>query len=179
MMDDYKWILIGKIVNTQGNKGEICVLPYTDFPDRFGTMDHVLLFHENNEMPRLNLPIEAVRYHKGFVILKLAGIDNIDTAQRLVDMEVKVDQNDVVPLPADRHYIFQLIGLKAVSTEGVELGIICDVLKTAANDVYVIKPHPGITYHKEVLIPVIDSVVLEIDLENQIVTVDLPDGLLE
>jgi len=70
-------------------------------------------------------------------------------------------------------------GLLYYLNQGVELGIICDVLKTAANDVYVIKPHPGITHHKEVLIPVIDSVVLEIDLENQIVTVDLPDGLLE
>lgn len=178
-MEGNKWILIGKIVNTQGNKGEICILPHTDFPDRFSLMDHVLLFDKNNEVPSLNLAIEGVRYHKNFVILKLKDFDNIDMAQRLVGMQIKVDRNDVVPLPAGLHYIFQLIGLKAVSTKGVELGIICDVLKTAANDVYVIKPHPGITCLKEVLIPVIESVVIEIDLENQIVTVDLPDGLLE
>ena len=72
-----------------------------------------------------------------------------------------------------------MIGLKVITTEGVELGTITDVLQTGANDVYVVKPKPGITKNQEILIPVIEDVVLEVSLDNQTVLVKLLDGLLE
>lgn len=176
---EYKWILIGEIVSTQGNKGEIRVVAHTEFPERFLTMDQLLLFQKSGSEPAYRIKIENCRFHKGFVIIKLAGVDTIEQASALKGLEIKVHRSDVVPLPSGRNYIFELIGLKVITTEGVELGTITDVLQTGANDVYVVKPKPGITKNQEILIPVIEDVVLEVSLDNQTVLVKLLNGLLE
>lgn len=176
---DSNWILIGEIVATQGNKGEIRVVPHTDFPERFSSMDEVALFKVGSEGYELKFQLEKARLHKNFVILKLAGIDSIDQALKLRGMEIKVTKEQVVPLPPGHNYIYELIGLEVYTSDHVLLGVITDVLKTGANDVYVIKPEPGITKSNEILIPVIDDVVLNIDLENHRVLVKLLDGLLE
>lgn len=174
------WILIGEIVATQGNKGEVRTMPHTEFPDRFGTMDHVNLFRPNSTEPDLVLPLLSFRLHKEFVVLKLKGIDSINEAQTLKGMQIKVGRDEVVPLPEGRNYIFDLIGLDVVTEDDLHLGVISDVLQhQLANDVYVVKPSPGITKLDEILIPVIDDVVLDIDLEKHRVVIHLLDGLLE
>lgn len=176
---DSKWILIGEIVATQGNKGEIRVVPHTDFPERFSSMNEVVLFKAGSNINELTLQIEKARLHKNFVILKLAGIDSIDQALKLRGMEIKVTREQVVPLPPGHNYIYELIGLEVYTLDHIFLGVITDVLKTGANDVYVIKPEPGITKLDEILIPVIDDVVVNIDLDSHRVLVNLLDGLLE
>ncbi len=178
-MEKLKWILIGKIVNTQGNKGEVRVFPHTDYPDRFSKMEQILLFPPGKNEPSINLKLENYRFHKEFVILKFNGIDNIDAAEKLINMEIKVDQKDVAPLPVDEHYVFQLIGLQIITTVGDLLGVITDVLQTSANDVYVVEPHSGLNRKQEILVPVVKQVVLDIDIGNQRVLIDLPDGLLD
>ncbi|HHX01829.1 MAG TPA: 16S rRNA processing protein RimM [Firmicutes bacterium] len=174
-----KWILIGEIVATQGSKGEVRVIPHTEFPERFLDMDHVLLFRESDPEPYGRVPVESSRFHKRFVLLKLEGVDTIEQAQALKGMLIKVDYRDVVPLPPGRHYIFELIGLKVVTDDGLELGVIDDVIQTGANDVYVVNPNPGLTKQRQILIPVVESVVLDVNLEDQVVLVNLLDGLLD
>lgn len=173
------WILIGEIVASQGNGGEVRVFPQTDFPERFANMEEIVLFKPNSNTVKLKFQLEKARLHKNFVILKLAGVDDISAAEKLRGMEIKVARDQVVPLPEGQNYIFELIGLQVYTTEGLFLGTITDVLRTGANDVYVVKPEPGITKLKDILIPVIDDVVLKIDIENHKVLVQLLDGLLE
>lgn len=174
------WILIGEIVATQGNKGEVRVIPHTDFPERFETMEQIQLFKPVSTAPEVVLLLERVRFHKGFVILKLVGIESINDALTLKGMQIKVSHNEAYPLPEGRHYIFDLIGLNVVTTEGLHLGKITDVLlSSGANDVYVVRPRPGITKLNEILIPVIDRVVLDIDMAKEQVLISLLDGLLE
>lgn len=174
-----KWVLIGEVASPQGNRGEIKVIPHTEFPDRFLDMTSVRLFGKQDSEPRYEFEVEGARFHKGAVILKLNGVDSIDEAEVLRGMYLKVGTDEVVPLPEGRHYVFQLIGLECVTTSGLSLGRISDVLQTGANDVYVVKPNPGITTLPEILIPVIDDVVLEVDLEENRVLIELMDGLLE
>ena len=178
-MKQIKWILIGEVVAAQGNQGEVKIIPHTDFPERFFNMEEVRLFSLNEAEPALVVPIETCRLHKEAVILKLKGIDSISEAESLRKMQVKVHVNELMPLPPNRYYIFQVIGLKCITTDGVELGRITDVLQTGANDVYVVRPNPGITKLQEVLIPAIDDVVLEIDVEKGHILVNLLDGLLD
>lgn len=92
---------------------------------------------------------------------------------------IKVGLDELMPLPPGRYYIFQLIGLECVTPSGQKLGTITDVLQTGANDVYVVKPYPGVTKQREILLPVIEDVVLEIDLDGKRVVVELLDGLLD
>lgn len=178
-MMDYNWILIGEVVATQGNKGEIRVFPHTDFPERFETMDEVFLFHRSSDDPDLKLELENSRLHKGFAILKLKSVDTINDALKFKGMEIKVARDQVVPLPPGSNYIFDLIGLTVETSEGLLVGKISDVLKTGANDVYVIQANPEITQNQEILIPVIDDVVLEIDITRGRVMINLLDGLLD
>ncbi|NLJ80618.1 MAG: 16S rRNA processing protein RimM [Firmicutes bacterium] len=176
-MKTNKWIVIGEIVGTQGNRGEIKVQVHTEFPERFSEMDSVRLFHQEQFFQVFK--VENSRNQKGFSILKLAGVDRIDEAEKLRGMLIKVGLDEVMPLPPGRHYIFELIGLECITTSGQNLGVISDVLQTGANDVYVVDPHPGVTALKEILIPVIDEVVLEISPAQGRVVVKLLDGLLD
>lgn len=176
---DCKWVIIGEVVATHGNRGEVRVVPYTEFPDRFQSMNKIILFAANENYPAFSLELESSRFHKNFVMLKLKGIDSISQAQRLKGMVIKVDRQDVIPLPPGKNYIFELVGLNVITTDDINLGVITDVLQTGANDVYVVKPHPGITKKDNILIPVIKQVVLEVNLEQQCVKVNLLDGLLE
>ncbi len=168
------FVLIGEIGAPQGVRGELRVVPHTDYPDRFLTMEEILLFLPKEEVLYKTYPLESARFHKQFVILKLKGIDTRDLAQELRGYRIQVAREDVVPLPEGRHYVFDLIGLMVVSTCGLVLGNIVEVLKTGANDVYVVEKEK-----KQVLIPVIPSVVKDISLETKTVRIELMDGLLD
>ena len=174
-----KWVLIGEVVASQGNRGEVKVMPHTEFPERFLDMQEIRLFGRHDYEPRLVKKLEHAWLHKGAVILKLQGVDSIADAETLRGMYIKVGRDEVVPLPEGRHYIFQLLGLECVTTTGLSLGHIKDVLQTGANDVYVVKPRPGLTQQTEILIPVLPHVVVEVNLEREQVLIELIDGLLE
>ena len=178
-MKDTKWIVVGEIVATQGNRGEVKIVPHTEFPERFFSMDSVRLFEEGAKEPYGVFVLEGCRSHKEALVLKLENVDTIDDAERLRKMLIKVSVDELMPLPPGRHYIFQLIGLECRTVSGEKLGVISDVLQTGANDVYVIKPYPGVTKLKEILIPVIPQVVLEIKPEEGYVLVELLEGLLD
>lgn len=173
------WIVIGEIVGTQGNRGEVKVIPFTEFPDRFAKMESVRLFKAKNNTPYKVFSLEGSRFHKDALILKFEGIENISDAAELRGMLIKVNEEELMPLPPGRFYIHQIIGLECVTTQGQKLGVITDVLQTGANDVYVVKPNPGVTKLQEILIPVIPHVVLDIVPEQNKVLVELLDGLLD
>ncbi len=165
-------INVGEICGTRGLQGELKVLPLTDFPERFKGMKEIWV----ECGPRSGYyKIEHYRPHKQFLLFKFAGIDTIEAAAGLMKGLLKVEQDEVFPLPEDTHYVFQLVGLMVDDLEKGQLGVVTDVLQTGANDVYVIK---GERYG-EVLIPAIKDVVLDIDLANGRMKVKLLPGLLD
>ncbi|CCO08477.1 ribosome maturation factor RimM [Desulforamulus hydrothermalis] len=166
-----QFITVGEIVNTQGHRGEVRVLPATDFPERFAVNKKLILFLNNQ---RSCLTIEKVWQHKQFIILKFAEITDMTAAEKLKGGLLQVTPEELMPLPEDRYYIFQIIGLKVIDKEVGELGQVVQVLQTGANDVYVVKPPQG----KEILIPAIKSVVKKIDVSGGRMEVELPEGLI-
>lgn len=178
-MNELKWIVVGEVVSTQGNQGEIKVIPHTEFPERFYTMEKLRLFRGDDREPSGTYAVEGCREHKGALILKLVDVDSISEAEELRKMLIKVPVDELMPLPPGRHYIFQIIGLEARTSSGQKLGVITDVLQTGANDVYVIKPDVGVTKLKEILIPVVPHVVLEIRPDDGYVLIELLEGLLD
>ena len=163
---------IGQIVNTFGIKGEVKVTPFTDDINRFDDLKEVYVKSKKEE--RL-YQVEGARYHKNMVLLKLKGIENPEDAEKLRNSYLEIDREDAIPLEEGTYFIADLIGLKAVSEDGTELGKITDVLQTGANDVYVVQQEDG----QEVLIPAIRDCVLNVDLEAGIMTLHLLDGLLD
>lgn len=175
---DVKWIVIGEVGRTQGLRGELRLRPQTEFPERFAAMESLLLFDRDGHTLHGEYAVEAVRFQQDSVIVKLAGIDSINEAERLKGLLVQVQPEDLVPLPEGRHYIFELIGLKVITTEGQYLGTVEDVLQTGANDVYSVRPADP-KRRQPILIPVIEDVVQDIDVEQGVITIQLMKGLLD
>lgn len=166
-------ITVGKIVNTHGHKGMVRVLPLTDFPERFqrGQVLLVQLGHSSRQ-----LRIEHSFTHKKYIIIQFQEITDMNAAEELKGALIKVNKEDLYPLPEGSFYIFQILGLKVFDREGSFLGVVKDVLVTGSNDVYVIEKDTG---GRPLLVPALKDVVLEVDLEQARMVVSLPEGLVD
>ncbi|MEW6448412.1 MAG: ribosome maturation factor RimM [Bacillota bacterium] len=165
------YIVIGEIVAPHGHRGAVRVLPLTDFPERFFKMEKIRVFI-GDEMRVY--PVETAGRHKRFILLKLAGVDDISNAEKLRGALIKVPRSETVPLPPGHHYIFEIVGLKVLSEEGALIGEVSAVFKGGANDVYSITSTNG----KEILVPAVTEVVRKIDVNAGKMVVRLPEGLL-
>lgn len=165
-----EYLSIGQIVNVHGFKGELKVYPLTDDIKRFRKLKEIYV-EENSLLVKYE--VESVKFSSNFVIIKLKGIDTEIEANRLRDFYLKVDRESAVKLPKDSYFICDLIGLGVFDKNGLLLGTIKDVLQTGSNDVYVVR-----TDGKDILIPALKDIVKEIDLENQSIMVELPEGLI-
>lgn len=173
MAEDTKALItVGEIVNTQGNRGEVRVLPLTDFPERFKNMKKVRLQKDGRIDYYL---IEKVYAHKKFMVFKFAGVNDMDIAETLKGALIMVTREELMPLPEHTYYIFDLIDLKVFNQTGRFLGQVTDVLQTGANDVYVVE---GVS-ERPLLIPALKSVVQKIDLKEGQMIVELLEGLEE
>ena len=160
-------IEVGKINNTHGLRGEVKAMSWCDTPEFFEGFSRI--FIDNREYS-----LEQVRYQKGGLILKLKGIDSIEQAQGLKQKIIWAEKREVSDqLEEGRFLISDLIGLP-VYEENRCLGKLKDVLQTGANDVYIVATENG----KELLLPVIDEVVEQVDLEEGIF-VHLMEGMEE
>jgi len=133
---EVEYIAIGRILKPQGNRGEVKILPLTDFPERFATMDKIRLDLDGRLETR---SIEKVSSHGRFIVMKLSGIDDMNAALLLRNAILKVTRQELVPLPDGEYYVFDLVGLNVHTTTGRHLGQVKDVLQTGANDVYIVE----------------------------------------
>lgn len=164
---------IGKIVNTQGIRGDLRVIPITDEPERFlnlktALVDDGKVFKEYN--------IDTVKFHKGFVILKFKGIDNMSEAEKLKGTSIKIDRKDAIELKENEYFINDLYDMEVYTDQNEYLGIITDILFTGANDVYIIK-NPNDTTKKEILIPAIKKCILDVNLNDNKMIIHMMEGL--
>lgn len=160
-------ILMGKVVNVVGLKGELKIYSYTDRNERFEELDQIWLDDKVHA-------IENVRYQNKVVILKLEGINDRNKAEEQRNKNVYIEETDLQQLPEDTYYVRDLIGISVVTEDG-ELGIITDVIQNSAQDLYEVKTAEG----RKVYIPVVKEFVTEVDVEAGIVKVTLPEGLLD
>lgn len=168
----YEYLQIGKIVNTHGVRGEVRLIPLTDDPHRFDMLEWVYV-EKGSTMTKYS--IKEVKYTKSSVVLKLSGIDSIESAQELRDSFVLVDRSNAIKLPKDSFFICDILGSSVIDENNVELGHLVDILQTGSNDVYIIKNESG----KELLLPALKSVVRAISPEQKRIDVTIPKGLFE
>lgn len=147
-------LTVGKIINTHGIKGEIKVQSVTDDLERFKKLKKAYI--DNSEITITNCKLQP-----GKVILKIEGIDKIEDAVRLKNKYIRIRREDAIELPEDSYFESDIIGCHVYDENGEELGTIDDIIYTGSNDVYWIKGE------KELLIPAIKSIVLNIDVEGK------------
>lgn len=165
----FKYLRIGKVVNTHGIKGELRVIPLTENIERFEDLKQVYIDDEK----LIKMDIEYVKYHKNFVLVKFKGIDSMNDAEKLKNTYVLIDRKDAVKLPENSYFIADLIDLNVYDENNVYLGKIQDVISTGSNDVYVVKSESN-----EILIPALKSIVKQISIEEGKMSVELPEGLI-
>lgn len=173
-----KMIAIGRVVSAFGRRGEVKVLPLTDFPERFAETARVYVGGEPAETPSdeglAAFSVERSRPHKRAVLLKLSGVDSIGEAEKLCGKLLWVPKEEAWPLPEGHYWIHDVIGLRVFSTNGRPMGRVEEVIRTPANDVYVVR-NGG----RETLIPAVKEAVQRIDLEEGAMTVSSLAGMVE
>ena len=163
-----RFIAVGRVRRPHGVRGELRVELLTNYPERLS--HHEVLYLGEELRP---YPLESVRFHQDVALIKLVGCEDRDQADLLRGQLVQVPFEDAVPLDEGEYYDFQIIGAEVVTEAGESLGRVAEVLETKANDVYVVLGPRG-----EVLIPVVEHVVQEIDLDAGRILVKLMPGLL-
>lgn len=163
---------VGVISSTHGVRGEVKVFPTTDDAERFKKLKTVILDTGHDQM---TLNIEGVKFFKNMVILKFKEFNDINEVEKYKGKDLLIHREQAVKLGPDENFIVDLIGLKVVTDEGADFGVLKDVLQTGANDVYVIDGNDG----KEYLFPAIKQCILKVDLDAGVITVHILDGLLD
>lgn len=161
---------VGVITTTHGVRGEVKVFPTTDDPARYRDLKKVIM---DTGKEKREIEITSVRFFKNLVIVKFEGINDMTEAEKYKKATLWVSREDAVELEENEYFIADLIGLRAVSDEGEELGLITDVLQTGANDVYIIKKEGK----SELLVPAIKECVKDVNLDTGIITLHLLPGL--
>lgn len=163
---------VGVITTTHGVRGEVKVFPTTDDPARFKKLKNVIL--DTGKM-RKELEITGVKFFKNMVILKFKDLDNMNDVEKFRQAKLLVTRENAVELGKDEYFIADLIGLKAFSDEGEDLGTVTDVLQTGANDVYVISGEGK----ADLLVPAIHDCVKEVAIKEGRMILHLLPGLRE
>jgi 16S rRNA processing protein RimM len=157
-------IVIGEVVGPFGIRGELKVRMDTDFPERFEELDEATL--RSPDGSHQTWKVESVRFHKGGVLLKLQGCDDMTSAETLRGRFVVIPESELVDLPENEYFIHELIGLNVYGVDGRSFGEILEVIKGPANDAYLTR---------DAIIPALKSVVREVDIEGRKMIVDLPE----
>lgn len=175
------YLMLARILRPHGIRGDMRVQIVTSFPERLTALDQIWIGPEQDAPLASRKSMTAYRvvkanHDKGDnYLIHLDGIDTRDAAEPFRTLCLYVPLEQAAPLAPGEFYMFQLIGLEVATVEGKQLGTLQSILETGANDVFIVK---GETYG-EVLIPVIDGVIISIDLTAQQLVVQLPDGLMD
>ncbi len=167
-------VAVARAIKTRGLKGEIVADLLTDFPDRFADISSLVAIAPNGE--RQTVKLENYWHHQARVVLKLAGYDSIETARALVGHEFAVPQSERVQLPESSFYDWELEGFVVETVEGKPIGDVREVMRTGGDvDTLVVETDE----RHEHLIPLVQTIVLDIDTQRKRILIDPPEGLLE
>lgn len=170
-MDD-DLISVAHIARPQGIRGEVIADLLTDFPERFSRLKNVLVKKASGDL--VSLQLQNSRPHKGRVLLKFVGFDDMNSAETLRGARVVITADQLVKLPKDSFYEFDLVDCEVKTAEGQFIGKVTSVQRFGAAPLLVVSDGD-----REHLIPLTSSICTEVDVAQKRIVVDPPEGLLE
>lgn len=165
-------VAVANIVRTRGLKGEVVADILTDFPERFDSLTDVVGVRESGE--RIELKIEKFWFQNERVIFKIAGYDSIEKAETLRNVEICVPEDEAVELDDDEFFDWELAGCKVETIDGITIGVVRELMRTGGTELLVVEGEA-----KEFLIPFAEAICVEVNIENKLIRIDPPEGLLE
>ncbi|MBN1536077.1 MAG: 16S rRNA processing protein RimM [Anaerolineales bacterium] len=151
------FLVIGKLHHPHGVHGDIIMQVLTDFPERL--KPNMVVFIGEEHRP---LRVKTFRQHHRGVLVDFYDYATPEAVGELRNYTVYVKASELPVLPTGEYYHHQVIGLRVVDESGVNLGQVTEILTTGANDVFVVQQETG----AEFLLPMVDEMVLYIDLEK-------------
>jgi len=163
------YLVVGKLRRPHGVRGELWMDVLTDFPERLRS--GLTVYAGEN---RKALHIRRCRSHGSSLLVTFEEFSDLETAGMLRNELLYVRADNIPILPEGEYYHHQILGLRVVDENGASLGTVVDILETGANDVCVVRSVSGV----ELLLPIVDSTILEIDLAEGFMRVYLLEGLV-
>jgi 16S rRNA processing protein RimM len=168
-------LIIGRVVKAHGVNGELVVDVRTDDPDlRFAP--GAVLRAKGSDRRERSYAVEAARAHGNRLLVRLSGVVGRDAADALRGSLFVIDSADLPPIDEpDTYYDHQLEGLRVRTTAGREIGTVAEVLHTAAGELLAVDR----AQEAELLVPFVSAIVTSVSLQDRVVEIDPPEGLLE
>ena len=162
------YLVVGFLRRAHGVRGEMIMDLHTDFPERLQGGRELLIGDDHKPMT-----LTSSRPHAKGMLVKFKGIETPEDAGQFRNQWVYIKATDVPSLPEGKLYQHELLGFAVVDDNGNPLGELVEILETGANNVYVVRNEDG----KEILLPAIPSVILEVDVDRRLMRVHLLEGL--
>lgn len=166
------WVTIARVIKTQGRFGELAAAIETDDPERFAMLQRVYLVRP--PAPPVAFPLKRSWFHKGWVVLELEGIADLNAAESWVGADVVIPFEERAPLPPGKWYFSDLEGCTVFSGE-TAIGVLIAVEDMPGGELLHVRSGAG----DEVLIPFVSAWIQLVDLDARSIHMQLPEGLLE
>ncbi|MGB7235779.1 MAG: ribosome maturation factor RimM [Rhodococcus sp. (in: high G+C Gram-positive bacteria)] len=172
-------LVVGRVAKSHGVKGEVVVDVRTDDPEQRFAVGAVLRGRKpRTQTDTVSYTVEAARDHSGRLLLRLKGIDDRAEADALRGTLFVVESDDLPPSEdPDEFYDHELEGLKVRLLDGTDVGVVREVLHSAAGELLSIRPTDG--SRTEILVPFVAAIVTSVSLADGVVVIDPPEGLLD
>ena len=169
---DSELIVVARALRTRGLKGEIVAELLTDFPERFEHLSEIFAVRSGEKK---SLELENHWLQNDRIILKFAGYDDIESAKSLIGFDFALPEAERMQLSENEYYGWELEGCSVVVEDGPKLGIVRGLLRTGGVELLVVEDEAA----REHLIPMVQSMVVKIDISRKEVLIDPPEGLLD
>lgn len=168
-------LTVGRVAKAHGIGGELVVEIRTDDPAARFAPGNTLRAKEPRGGAERGYVVESAREHGGRLLVRLAGVDDRDAAEKMRGTLFVVDSDELPPIDEpDTYYDHQLEGLRVRTTAGQDIGVVTEVLHTAAGELLVVRRESG-----EALVPFVSAIVTSVSLTDRVVEIDPPEGLLD
>lgn len=165
-------VAIARLSKPRGLRGEIVADVLTNFPERFENLKMVLLVRPDGETEEIE--IEKFWFQKNRIVFKFVNFDSIEAAETLRNCEICIAETEAVELEADEFFDWELEGCAVETASGEKIGTVKELMRTGGTEILVVA---GET--KEYLIPFAETICTAVDVENKLIKVDAPEGLLD
>lgn len=170
---DEPLLTIARAIKTKGLKGEIVAELLTDFPERFDHLSSV--FAVSPSRAQRPLQLASFSFQKDRVVLKFVGYDTLESASQLLGCDFAVPESEQVKLAEDEFYDWELEGCSVRTLSGLFVGIVTGIKRTGGTDLLEVADEK----ERSSLIPMVSTIVIEINKDGKSIVIDPPEGLLE
>mgnify|MGYP000377368462 CR=1 FL=1 len=166
------FVAIAKTTKTRGLRGELVADILTDYPDRFDDLGKVFAIKTGTKTQELE--IERFFFQKNRIVLKFKNIDSIENAEPLRDFEICVPESEVVELKEGEFFDWELEGCRVEKSSEEKIGVVKKLFRAGENINLVVK-----NGENEYMIPFVEAICTDVDIEKKLIKVELPEGLLD